>query len=101
MNKKIIKLIMAGMVLGVIIFPTFCSAATIADTITKITTDIVNPIATALIALMVIYAGILFVTSAGDPGKVSTAKACLLWAVIGGILIVVANVIVNTIKTVT
>lgn len=61
---------------------------------------IVTDVGLALIVLMVVYAGILFLTSSGDPGKVGTAKACLLYAVIGGILIAVAKTIETVIKTI-
>lgn len=87
MKKILIKLMMAGLVLGFIASPIVCLAVTtIAAQVDTITSAIVA-IGTALVALMIVVAGILFVTSSGDPGKVSLAKACLFWAVIGGIII--------------
>lgn len=40
-------------------------------------------IAAPLAVLMFIVAAFLFLTSAGDPGRLSTAKSALLWAFIG------------------
>jgi hypothetical protein len=43
---------------------------------------------------MVIFGGFLYVTSAGDAGKVKKAKDTLLYAAVGLVVIVVARVIV-------
>jgi len=55
-------------------------------------------------AVAVIYAGFMFVTAQGDEGKIKTAKATLLYTVIGlAILLgarVIASVIENTIRSV-
>jgi hypothetical protein len=37
----------------------------------------------AISVVMFISAGILFVTSNGDPGRVKTAKAAVLWGIVG------------------
>jgi hypothetical protein len=55
-----------------------------------------------LAVLAVIYAGFKFVTAQGDPKAISTAKAILLYTVIGVIILlgarVIAEVIINTIE---
>jgi hypothetical protein len=46
--------------------------------------------------LMIVIAGVLFVTSAGSPEKIKTAKTCLIYAIIGGIIAGTAKIIVET-----
>lgn len=52
------------------------------DLIVAISTYILNVIA-GLGALVLIYAGILFVTSSGNESKLGSAKKAATWAVIG------------------
>lgn len=40
--------------------------------------------------IMFVVAGILFLTSAGDPGKVATARQAVIWGVIGIIVAILA-----------
>ncbi len=94
-----------GIVLGAIALPMVCLAqggggSAIATKLTDITNNIVKPVAEALVVLMLIVAGVLFLTAAGNPGKLSTAKACFLWAVIGAIVIAVASVISAALKAI-
>ena len=46
---------------------------------------------------MVIYGGVLYVTSAGDTASVDKAKNILLYAVVGIVLILLSFAIVNTV----
>ncbi len=46
-------------------------------------------IATPILAIMVIWAGFLFLTSGGNPEKVATAKKALIWAVIGFAIVLI------------
>jgi hypothetical protein len=41
------------------------------------------PIFIGAIIIMLLWAGFLFVTAQGDPGKIGTAKKTALWAVVG------------------
>ena len=50
-----------------------------------------------LAALMILYAGFLFLTSGGDPTKIKTAKDTLTWAVIGIVVIILARGLVSLI----
>jgi len=56
----------------------------------------------AVVAL--IYAGFLFVTAAGDEGKIDTAKSTILYTVIGIVILLgaraISAVIVNTVNSV-
>jgi hypothetical protein len=51
-----------------------------------------------IIIFFIMYAGYLFVTAAGNDGKISTAKSALLWAVIGGVVILGAKLIITVIQ---
>jgi NAD/NADP transhydrogenase beta subunit len=44
---------------------------------------------------MFIVAGILFLTSMGDPGKLATARAAVIWAVVGVVVAIIAFSIIN------
>jgi len=49
----------------------------------------------AIAVLFIIYGGILYVTSAGNKEKAEQAKQTLTYAVLGLIIIVLANVIIS------
>lgn len=57
--------------------------------------SIISWIIGVLAVIMIIYAGFLMVTSAGDPGKVATAKNIILYAVIGLIVAISAWAIIS------
>lgn len=54
--------------------------------------------AVPLIIFMIIYAGFTYVMAQGNETKVSTANRALLYAVIGGVIILGANVILAVIQ---
>jgi len=62
--------------------------------ITKAIAGLVGGIAT----IMFIIAGIYFLTSAGDPGRLDTAKSCLKYAIIGTVIALSATAIVAEIQ---
>ena len=49
----------------------------------------------AVAVVMIIYAGIQYITSAGDAGKMANAKNTIIWSVIGLVLAILASVIVQ------
>ena len=51
----------------------------------------------ALSVILIIYAGILYVVSAGDSGKAKKAKNVMIAAIVGLLITVFASVIVNLI----
>lgn len=55
--------------------------------------------ATPIIVIYIMYAGFLFVTARGAPGELEHARNALLYALIGGVIIVGARVIINIIQT--
>lgn len=62
--------------------------------ICKIATGIGTLIA-SLGVVMVLVSGILYLVSAGDPGKMGTAKKALIYAIAGIVIGIIANVLVN------
>lgn len=52
-----------------------------------------------LTVLMIIFGGITYTTSAGDPGKVKKAKDTIMYGVIGLVVAVLAFAIVNFVLT--
>ncbi len=65
-----------------------------AKNITGTVIKVLMYIAGILAVIMVIYAGFLYVTSAGDSGKVQKAKTALIYAVVGIVVAVLAYAIV-------
>lgn len=51
-----------------------------------------------LAVIMFVFAGVMFLTSAGDPGKIKTARDAFLWGVVGIIVAILAFSITTIIK---
>lgn len=62
--------------------------------------EFILPVAAGVAVLAVMYAGVLYITSQGDPEKVGKAKKALLWAIVGVIIIVLSYAIVIMINNV-
>lgn len=104
MKKILITLILLGLVVLPGIFYAAAAAAVDVEPITKIINNAgtaLNTIGLALIVLMIVYAGILFITASGEPEKISKAKQAIVWAVIGGVVIIAANAIKTVIENIT
>ncbi len=54
--------------------------------------------AVPVIVFFIMYAGFLYVTAQGDPSKIETARTSLTWAVIGGVIILGAELIITVIQ---
>jgi len=67
----------------------------LAKTITKWFSIIVG----AISIIMIIYGGFRYITSGGDSGRVGNAKNTLLYAIIGLIIVALAQLIVNFVIT--
>lgn len=52
----------------------------------------------SLAVIMIIWSGILFLLSAGDPTRIQKAKSALIWAIVGIVVAISAGVIIETIK---
>ena len=51
-----------------------------------------------IIILMMVYTGFLFVAAQGNPAKVTEARTALLWAVVGGVIVLGAWIIVGVVQ---
>lgn len=51
-----------------------------------------------LAVIMFIVAGIMFITSSGDPSKITTARNAFIWGVVGVIVAIVAFSIVQIVS---
>jgi len=60
--------------------------------------DILLVFAVPFVVFFIIYAGFLYVTARGDSSKIQTAHNALLYAIIGGLLILGAKLILAVIK---
>ena len=72
-----------------------------ANSITELFLDLIEVVlvfATPIIVFFIIYAGFLYVTARGNPEQISQANRALLYAVIGGVLILGAFVILSVIQ---
>lgn len=59
-----------------------------------VVTNFISWLGGALAVILVIVAGFLYVTSAGDPNKIKKAKDIILYVAVGLLVIVVARIIV-------
>lgn len=57
-------------------------------------------IAIILAPLMIIIAGFYFVTAAGDPGKIQTAKKIIFWTLFGVLITLLATGLISMLKQV-
>jgi uncharacterized membrane protein YjfL (UPF0719 family) len=71
------------------------------ESITELLTailDILLTLAIPILVLMVMYAGFLYVTAQGDETKVKKAHSALTWAVVGGVIVLAAKLIIDLIE---
>jgi len=62
--------------------------------------DFLLKVAVPLAALVILYAGFLFLTAGGNEERVKSAKRAFLWAVVGIIILMIARGMVTLIKTI-
>ena len=56
-------------------------------------------IGTPIAAIMFVIAGIVFVTSAGDPGRVKTARSIMIYTAVGLAVILVASGLIKVLQS--
>lgn len=61
--------------------------------------DITYFFAGTVAVLVIIGAGLMYVTSTGDPGRIKTAKNAIIYAVVGLIAVMLAFVITAFVRT--
>lgn len=74
------------------------SALNIATLLSNIRDLVVWPIFAGLAIIMFIYAGIMFLTSSGDPGKLTTARNAVIWGVVGIIVALLSYGIIGFVE---
>ena len=72
-----------------------CQSGRDVNTIVRTIIQVVIYIVGLLAVVMIIIGGILYSTSAGDPGKVKKAKDTIMYGIIGLVIAVLAFAIVN------
>ena len=60
--------------------------------------DILLVFAIPIILLFIVYAGFLFVTAQGDQSQITKARSALTWSVIGGVIVLGANLLIEVIE---
>jgi hypothetical protein len=60
--------------------------------------DTITTLSVPVIALMIIYAGFMFVTAGGDEGQIEDAKKTALYTAIGAAIILGAELIVTVLE---
>ena len=70
-------------------------------TFTGLINNIINflfTIAVIVAPILLVIAGVIFMTAAGDPGKVKTARNMLLWTIVGFAIILISKGLVSVLK---
>ncbi len=67
-------------------------------TLIKKIIDFLFGIAVLLTPIIIIYAGFLYITSAGNADKIKTAQKVIIWALVGFAIVLIANSIPTIIK---
>jgi uncharacterized BrkB/YihY/UPF0761 family membrane protein len=80
--------------------PNPLGVSTFQDFIRKLA-GFVQVLALAIAPIVIIYAGIRFVTAAGDPQKVKDAQKIIFWTLVGVIIISAAKAIIDFFQNIT
>lgn len=94
MNKKILLLTL----LGTLVLPVLASAQADTSTIANNIKQVAVNIGIAIVVIGWVIAGILYLTAAGAPEKMKTAKTAMVAAIIGTALVIFAVGGYNVIK---
>jgi len=73
------------------------------DSIEELIENIVNflfNISLYIAPIMILYAGFMFITAAGDPAKISTAKKLIFWVLVGLVIIFSAKGIIKILQSI-
>lgn len=60
--------------------------------------DFIFRLSLAVVPLMIVIAGVIFITGAGDTGKIQQAKNIILYTIIGFVIILLAKSITTIIR---
>jgi len=62
--------------------------------------DLKLPVALVLAPLLLVVAGIVFMTAGGDPGRISLARRMFFWTIIGFTIILLSRGLVAVLRDV-
>lgn len=103
------KIILTSILASLLVVPILVSAATVppqttlpdksVDVILESVANWLFSILLIISAIIIVIAGIMFVSSGGDPEKVSSARNLILYAVIGIIVAALAKGLVAIVKS--
>jgi hypothetical protein len=74
-----------------------CNLCHVFILIQRVISTLLVPLAIALVGLMAMVAGVLFITASGDPGRIMQARKTITAAVIGLVIVLLSWTIINTI----
>lgn len=94
-NKKILFL---TLLLVVLIFPISAHAKIIVDMVTSVAT-VITTVAGIVTVVCWVITGLLFLTAAGDPGRIGLAKKMAFTSIIGTALVILSGVAMNMINS--
>lgn len=102
--NKILSSLISGAILTLPLIamaapPTPLPAAQTWPTIVTFIQGTLYTVGGVIIVIMIIIAGIMFITASGDPEKVQKARNTLLYAVVGGVVLVLATSIFSIISS--
>ena len=89
-----------GTTLNVLASAASCSGDTTNNTLQSVTTTVVNVLSLVvglISVIFLIFGGFKYVTSGGDSGKVTSAKNTILYALIGLVIVSIAQVVVRVV----
>jgi len=91
-----LSLLIPAIVSAAIEIPNPLEAETIPEIIEAIG-DLIFYVGLALVTLMILIGGIMFITAAGDPQKVATANRLFFWTAIGAAVVIFAKAVTGII----
>jgi|GEM_PF-901128 len=68
------------------------------DSIASKVINIALDIAGALVVIMLMYSGYLYITAYGEEGKLTSAKNTLIWSIVGAIIVGSAQIFIILVK---
>ena len=88
MNKKTLFLVL---LLGVLVVPNISLAQVSLDNMVESIKDLLVNIASFVVVIGWVIAGILYLTAAGNPEKTGLAKKAMIAAAVGTVLVILAS----------
>lgn len=106
MKPYLFRKIIFAILLFSFLIPSLAEAITIVNPLTASTfeelienlVDFIFWVAVAITPIMIIVAGFYFITSAGNPDKIKTAKKLILYTVIGFTIVLLAKGIISVVR---